>query len=149
MPRFTRNLEKTLHSALSLASKRNHAYATLEHLLLALTVDSDAAQVLVGCNCDLQKLQRSLLAYMESELDERASNSHSTEPEPNAGFQRAVQRAVIQVDSSGREAVTGAHILVALLGQRESYAARLLAEQGMTRDDAVKYLIALRVRPGG
>jgi len=137
MLRFTRTLEKTLNAALTLAGKRNHKYATVEHLLLALTEDSDAAEVLMGCHCDLQKLQKSLLVYIESEL---VSDGRSTEPEPDTGFQRAVQKAVIQVDRSGREAITGAHVLVALLGQRDSRAAGSLAEQGITRDDAEKYL---------
>ena len=102
MPTFSRNLEQSLHRALALANERHHEYATLEHLLLALLDDQDAAAVMRACNVDLDKLRRSLTAYLESELENLVSDAHE-DSKPTAGFQRVIQRAVIHVQSSGRE----------------------------------------------
>ncbi len=114
MPTFSRNLEQSLHRALALANERHHEYATLEHLLLALIDDQDAAAVMRACNVDLDKLRRSLTAYLESELENLVSDGND-DSKPTAGFQRVIQRAVIHVQSSGREEVTGANVLVAIL----------------------------------
>ncbi len=139
MPTFSRNLEQSLHRALALANERHHEYATLEHLLLALIDDQDAAAVMRACNVDLHKLRRSLAAYLESEL-ENLVNDGNDDSKPTAGFQRVIQRAVIHVQSSGREEVTGANVLVAIFAERESHAAYFLQEQDMTRYDAVNYI---------
>ena len=125
MPTFSRNLEQSLHRALALANERHHEYATLEHLLLALIDDQDAAAVMRACNVDLDKLRRSLTAYLESEL-ENLVNDGNEDSKPTAGFQRVIQRAVIHVQSSGREEVTGANVLVAIFAERESHAAYFL-----------------------
>src|SRR5215510_5507221 len=139
MPTFSRNLEQSLHRALALANERHHEYATLEHLLLALIDDQDAAAVMRACNVDLDKLRRSLTAYLESELENLVSDGNE-DSKPTAGFQRVIQRAVIHVQSSGREEVTGANVLVAIFSERESHAAYFLQEQDMTRYDAVNYI---------
>src|SRR4029077_4594435 len=139
MPTFSRSLEQSLHRALALANERHHEYATLEHLLLALIEDQDAAAVLRACNVDLEKLRRSLIAYLESELDNLITDG-ADESKATAGFQRVIQRAVIHVQSSGREEVTGANVLVAIFAERESHAAYFLQEQDMTRYDAVNYI---------
>src|SRR5881409_701241 len=139
MPTFSRNLEQSLHRALALANERHHEYATLEHLLLALLDDQDAAAVMRACNVDLDKLRRSLSAYLESELENLVSDGNE-DSNPTAGFQRVIQRAVIHVQSSGREEVTGANVLVAIFAERESHAAYFLQEQDMTRYDAVNYI---------
>src|SRR6266567_36795 len=139
MPTFSRNLEQSLHRALALANERHHEYATLEHLLLALIDDQDAAAVMRACNVDLDKLRRSLTAYLESELDSLITDG-AEDSKPTAGFQRVIQRAVIHVQSSGREEVTGANVLVAIFAERESHAAYFLQEQDMTRYDAVNYI---------
>src|SRR5437762_3738432 len=139
MPTFSRNLEQSLHRALALANERHHEYATLEHLLLALLDDQDAAAVMRACNVDLDKLRRSLTAYLESELENLVSEGNE-DSKPTAGFQRVIQRAVIHVQSSGREEVTGANVLVAIFAERESHAAYFLQEQDMTRYDAVNYI---------
>src|SRR5262244_3672567 len=139
MPTFSRNLEQSLHRALALANERHHEYATLEHLLLALIDDQDAAAVMRACNVDLDKLRRSLTAYLESELENLVSDGNE-DSKPTAGFQRVIQRAVIHVQSSGREEVTGANVLVAIFAERESHAAYFLQEQDMTRYDAVNYI---------
>ncbi len=148
MPTFSRNLEQSLHRALALANERHHEYATLEHLLLALIDDQDAAAVMRACNVDLDKLRRSLTAYLESELENLVSDGNE-DSKPTAGFQRVIQRAVIHVQSSGREEVTGANVLVAIFAERESHAAYFLQEQDMTRYDAVNYIShGIAKRPG-
>src|SRR5213075_269406 len=148
MPTFSRNLEQSLHRALALANERHHEYATLEHLLLALIDDQDAAAVMRACNVDLDKLRRTLTAYLESELENLVSDNNE-DSKPTAGFQRVIQRAVIHVQSSGREEVSGANVLVAIFAERESHAAYFLQEQQMTRYDAVNYIShGIAKRPG-
>ena len=122
MPSFSRNLEQALHKALALANERHHEYATLEHLLLALIDDQDAAAVMRACNVDLEALRRNLVEYVDAELTNLVSDT-GDDSKPTAGFQRVIQRAVIHVQSSGREEVTGANVLVAIFAERESHAA--------------------------
>ncbi|MBC8339375.1 MAG: ATP-dependent Clp protease ATP-binding subunit ClpA [Alphaproteobacteria bacterium] len=136
---LSRNLEQTLHRALALATERNHEYATLEHLLLSLTDDQDAVAVLRACGVDLEQLHHDLTDFIDNELTD-IGNSGGNEPKPTAGFQRVVQRAVIHVQSSGREEVTGANVLVALFSERESHAVYFLQLHDMTRLDAVNYI---------
>ncbi|AXS40887.1 ATP-dependent Clp protease ATP-binding subunit ClpA [Breoghania sp. L-A4] len=139
MPSFSRSLEKALHQALALANERSQEYATLEHLLLALLDDQDAAAVMRACNVDIDLLRRSLIEYIDTELDNLVHDTDD-DSKPTAGFQRVIQRAVIHVQSSGREEVTGANVLVAIFAERESHAAYFLQEQDMTRYDAVNYI---------
>ncbi|HZS84659.1 MAG TPA: ATP-dependent Clp protease ATP-binding subunit ClpA [Stellaceae bacterium] len=136
---LSRNLEKTLHRALAHANERRHEYATLEHLLLALTEDQDAVAVLRACSVDLDKLRRDLANYIDNELSNLIS-THIEDAKPTASFQRVLQRAAIHVQSSGREEVTGANVLVAMFAERESHAIFYLQEQDMTRFDAVNYI---------
>src|SRR3954447_14569183 len=148
LPSFSRSLEQALHRALALAGERRHEYATLEHLLLALIDDQDAAAVMRACNVDLEVLRRNLAEYVDTELANLTSDSRG-DSKPTAGFQRVVQRAVIHVQSSGREEVTGANVLVAIFAERESHAAYFLQEQDMTRYDAVNYIShGIAKRPG-
>ncbi len=121
MPVFSRALEKTLRKALALANERRHEYATLEHLLLALIDDPDAAAVLRACNVDLDVLRKNVVHYIDSELDNIIVETVD-EAKATAGFQRVVQRAAIHVQSSGREEVTGANVLVAIFAERETHA---------------------------
>src|SRR5687767_10950149 len=139
MPSFSRSLEQSLHRALALAGERRHEYATLEHLLLALVDDQDAAAVMRACNVDLDALRRNLVDYVDTELANLVTDG-GEDSKPTAGFQRVIQRAVIHVQSSGREEVTGANVLVAIFAERESHAAYFLQEQDMTRYDAVNYI---------
>ncbi len=136
---LSRNLEQTLHRALSLASERRHEYATLEHLLLGLADDSDAATVLRACGVDLDKLRSDLSEFLDKDLAGLATDRPG-DPKPTAGFQRVVQRAAIHVQSSGRDEVTGANVLVALFSERESHAVYFLQLQDMTRLDAVNFI---------
>ena len=149
---LSRNLEQTLHRALALASERRHEYATLEHLLLALAEDTDAINVLKACGVDPERLRRDLTEFLEKDLAGLVSD-RAGDPKPTAGFQRVVQRAAIHVQSSGREEVTGANVLVALFSERESHAVYYLQLQDMTRLDAVNFIshgIAKAPgRPGG
>jgi ATP-dependent Clp protease ATP-binding subunit ClpA len=148
MPTFSRSLEQSLHRALAIANERHHEYATLEHLLLALTDDQDAAAVMRACNVDIDRLKRNLVEYIDGELDNLVMDA-SDDSKPTAGFQRVIQRAVIHVQSSGREEVTGANVLVAIFAERESHAAYFLQEQDMTRYDAVNYIShGIAKRPG-
>jgi ATP-dependent Clp protease ATP-binding subunit ClpA len=148
MPAFSRSLEQSLHRALALANDRHHEYATLEHLLLALTEDTDAAAVLKACSVDVDVLKKQVVDYVEHELENLVSDGHD-DAKPTAGFQRVIQRAHIHVQSSGREEVTGANVLVAIFAERESHAAYFLQEQDMTRYDAVNYIShGIAKRPG-
>ena len=137
-----------LHKALGLANERDQEFATLEHLLLALTDDKDAAAVMRACNVDVDKLKADINEYIETELSNLVSLDDE-DAKPTAGFQRVIQRAVIHVQSSGREEVTGANVLVAIFAERESHAAYFLQEQDMTRYDAVNYIShGIAKRPG-
>jgi ATP-dependent Clp protease ATP-binding subunit ClpA len=136
---LSRNLEQTLHRALGLANERRHEYATLEHLLLALADDTDAATVLRACGVDAEKLKRDLGEFLDKDLAGLVSD-RAGDAKPTAGFQRVVQRAAIHVQSSGRDEVTGANVLVALFSERESHAVYFLQLQDMTRLDAVNFI---------
>ncbi|MBT4710822.1 MAG: ATP-dependent Clp protease ATP-binding subunit ClpA [Alphaproteobacteria bacterium] len=139
MPGFSNQLERSLHRALTLANERRHEFATLEHLLLALTEDRDAVSVLNACNVDLGVLRQELIGFLDQQLPDLVTES-TEDAKPTAGFQRVIQRALIHVQSSGREEVTGANILVAIFSERESHAVFFLQQQDMTRLDAVSYI---------
>ncbi|MBY6015316.1 ATP-dependent Clp protease ATP-binding subunit ClpA [Qipengyuania gaetbuli] len=139
MPSFAANLEKTLHAALSDAGERRHEYATLEHLLLALIGDEDAAQVMTACGVDLGELTAVVTQYLEQEYQSLKSDD-GADPQPTAGFQRVIQRAILHVQSSGKDTVTGANVLVALFSERDSYAVYFLQQQDMSRLDAVSFI---------
>ncbi len=148
MPSLSRHLEQALHRAIKLASDRHHEYATLEHLLLSLLDDPDAAQVLKACNVDADPLRVNLQKYVDEELMTLVIED-GEDAKPTTGFQRVVQRAVLHVQNSGRDEVTGANVLVALFTERESHAVYFLQEQNMTRLDAVSYIShGIAKRPG-
>jgi ATP-dependent Clp protease ATP-binding subunit ClpA len=139
MPSFSRNLEETLHRAVAYANQRKHEYATLEHLLLSLVDDQEATAVMKACNVDMPVLKKNLVNYLDTELRSLVVED-GEDAKPTAGFQRVIQRAVIHVQSSGRDEVTGANVLVAVFSERESHAAFFLQEQDMTRYDAVNFI---------
>ena len=139
MPSFSRPLEESLHRAVAYANQRKHEYATLEHLLLSLVDDEEAAGVMRACDVDLSALRTTLTNYVDTELRSLVVDD-GEDAKPTAGFQRVIQRAVIHVQSSGREEVTGANVLVAIFSERERHAAYFLQEQDMTRYDAVNYI---------
>jgi ATP-dependent Clp protease ATP-binding subunit ClpA len=139
MPSFSRGLEKALHQAMNLARQRAHEFATLEHLLLALTEDRDTISVLKGCDVDIDALRGDLEDFINEELDSLVV-PNGQDARPTAAFQRVIQRAVIHVQSSGKEEVTGANVLVAIFAERESHAAYFLEQQDMSRLDAVNFI---------
>ena len=139
-PHFARELESTLHRALAGANHREHDYATVEHLLLALIDDQDASAVMQACKVDLGALKKTLANYIDNELTGLAK-SDGNDARPTSAFRRVVQRAVTHVQWSGREEVTGANVLLAIFAETESPAVRLLGEQDMTRQDAVKFIV--------
>ncbi|MEO1282439.1 MAG: ATP-dependent Clp protease ATP-binding subunit ClpA, partial [Pseudomonadota bacterium] len=148
MPSFSKSLETALHRALEYANERRHEYATLEHLLLALMDDRDAAAVMRACNVDGDALRTRISDYLDEDLGALVSEE-ADEAQPTNGFQRVIHRAVVHVQSSGREEVTGANVLVAIFAERESHAAFFLQEQEMTRFDAVQYIShGIAKRPG-
>jgi len=139
MPSFASALETTLHKALEAASSRRHEYATLEHLLLALIDDEHGSKVMQACGVDLDELKTIVAHYLDTELEALKVDA-ATDPSPTSGFQRVVQRAILHVQSSGRDEVTGANVLVALFSERESYAVYFLQQQDMSRLDAVSFI---------
>ncbi len=139
MPSFSRQLEDSLHRAVAFATQRKHEYATLEHLLLSLIDDEDSIGVMKACDVDLAALKTTLTNYVDNELRSLVVDD-GEDAKPTPSFQRVIQRAVIHVQSSGREDVTGANVLVAIFSERESHAAYFLQEQDMTRYDAVNYI---------
>ncbi|MDP6875326.1 MAG: ATP-dependent Clp protease ATP-binding subunit ClpA [Alphaproteobacteria bacterium] len=139
MASFAAELEQSLHRALRSANERRHEFATLEHLLLALCDDNDARSVLRACNVEIDQLRGQLIDYLDEDLASLTVDDEE-EAKPTAGFQRVIQRAVYHVQSSGRDEVTGANVLVAIFAERESHAVYFLQEQDMTRLDAVSYI---------
>ncbi|TDT75294.1 ATP-dependent Clp protease ATP-binding subunit ClpA [Litoreibacter halocynthiae] len=140
VPSFSDTLEKAIHSALAQANSHRHELATLEHLLLALIDEPDAAKVMIACGVDLDILRTTLGEFIEDELSTLVTDVEGSEAVPTAAFQRVIQRAAIHVQSSGRTEVTGANVLVAIFAERESNAAFFLQEQDMTRYDAVNFI---------
>ncbi|MBT6440860.1 MAG: ATP-dependent Clp protease ATP-binding subunit ClpA [Alphaproteobacteria bacterium] len=137
------DLEKCLHRALALAVEYRHEFATLEHLLLALTDDPDAIAVLKACGVDIDVLKADLAGFIETELEGLIIDPKTDgdiEARPTNAFHRVIQRAVLHVQSSGREQVTGANALVAIFSERESHATYFLQAQEMTRYDAINYI---------
>ncbi|MGR3766962.1 ATP-dependent Clp protease ATP-binding subunit ClpA [Pseudooceanicola nanhaiensis] len=140
MPSFSTTLEQAIHAALALANARRHEFATLEHLLLALIDEPDAAKVMKACSVDTEDLRKTLVEFIEDDLSNLVTDVDGSEAVPTAAFQRVIQRAAIHVQSSGRTEVTGANVLVAIFAERESNAAYFLQEQEMTRYDAVNFI---------
>ncbi|TCS67502.1 ATP-dependent Clp protease ATP-binding subunit ClpA [Primorskyibacter sedentarius] len=140
MPSFSTTLEQAIHAALALANSRAHEFATLEHLLLALIDEPDAARVMKACSVDTEELRTSLVEYIDDDLANLVTDIEGSEAVPTAAFQRVIQRAAIHVQSSGRTEVTGANVLVAIFAERESNAAYFLQQQDMTRYDAVNFI---------
>ena len=140
MPSFSTTLEQAIHAALATANSKRHEFATLEHLLLALLDEPDAVRVLRACSVEPEELRQTLMEFIEEDLSNLVTDIEGSEAVPTAAFQRVIQRAAIHVQSSGRNEVTGANVLVAIFAERESNAAYFLQEQDMTRYDAVNYI---------
>ena len=139
MPTFSPNLEHTLHRSVAEANKRSHEFATLEHLLLGLLDDQDAVAVLRVCDVNIPQLRAELKAYLDREHGNVTEDS-AIDATPTAGFQRVIQRAILHVQSSGREEVNGSNVLVALFSERESHAVFYLQQHEVSRLDVVNYI---------
>jgi len=137
---LSRELEETLRRAMSNAASCSHEFATLEHLLLAVTEDSDALEVLHACNVDIDELVKKLGEFIEIELASIVDPEGNVDVQPTASFQRVIQRAIIHTQSSGREVATGANVLVSIFSERESHAVWFLKSLNMTRLDAVSFI---------
>ena len=137
---LSRELEETLRRAMSNAASCSHEFATLEHLLLALTEDSDALEVLHACNVDIDELVKKLAEFIKIELASIVDPEGNVNVQPTASFQRVIQRAIIHTQSSGREVATGANVLVSIFSERESHAVWFLKSLNMTRLDAVSFI---------
>jgi hypothetical protein len=135
---FSRELELTLHRALACANRRDHEYTTLEHLLLALIDDADAAAVMKACKADLGALKENLTRYIDNELKTLVIDD-GCDTTPTPALQRVVQRAVLHAQGQDR-AVTSGDLLMAMFDETESHAASLLGEQEMTQQDAANVI---------
>ena len=137
---LSEELEDTLRRALAIAGDHSHEFATLEHLLLAMTEDADALSVLQGCKVDVEQLRDMLQSHIDDEFTSIVNPSENLEVQPTSGFQRVVQRAIIHTQSSGRGPATGANILIAMYSERESHAVWFLNSLNMSRLDAVSFV---------
>src|SRR4029079_6453530 len=148
---FSTSVEVVLTIAYREAVSRRHAYVTLEHLLYALAHDNDGERILAACGTDLPKLRRDLDAYLSQSIEQQ-KRGDQREPEQTAAFRRVLQTAVLHVQSAQRAEVEAGDICAAILQQPKTYAAQLLAEQGVTRLDVLEYIshaISKTPIPGG
>lgn len=133
------NLEETLQIALSIAAEKKHEFATLEHLLLAMTDDEDAAPLLRACRVNVGALEKELETFIEKDLTALVQKK-PRDPRPSLALQRVLQRAAIQVQSSGRDVVTAAHLIIAMFAEKESHALYFLQKNGLTKLEALNYM---------
>ncbi|MEO5766381.1 MAG: ATP-dependent Clp protease ATP-binding subunit ClpA [Casimicrobiaceae bacterium] len=136
---IAQELEVSLHMAFVEARQKQHEFITVEHLLLAMLDNPSAAEVLKACGVDLEEL-RGVLADFISEHTPRLAAHSDADTQPTQGFQRVIQRAILHVQSSGKKEVTGANVLVAIVGEKESHAVYFLNQRGVTRLDVVNYI---------
>lgn len=138
-------LRKTLDYALDLAAQRKHEFATLEHLLLALTEDASASRGLQSVNADLARLRLALVSYLDTKLD-HIKSERTEQAKPTAGFQRCLQHAAIAIQSAGGTEITGAALLISIFSERESHAAYFLQEQAISRNGLVNFVRTSEMR---
>jgi ATP-dependent Clp protease ATP-binding subunit ClpA len=136
---IAQELEVSLHMAFVEARQKQHEFITVEHLLLAMLDNPSAAEVLKACGVDLDEM-RGVLGDFISEHTPRLSPHSDSDTQPTQGFQRVIQRAILHVQSSGKKEVTGANVLVAIFGEKESHAVYFLNQRGVTRLDVVNYI---------
>ncbi len=136
---FSKDLEQTIGQCYKRAREARHEFMTVEHLLLALLENPSAQAVLKACGADLDRLQQELEQAVETSVS-RLADDDGRDTQPTLGFQRVLQRAVYHVQSSGKKEVTGANVLVAIFGEKDSHAVYYLNQQDVTRLDIVNYL---------
>src|SRR5579859_3180013 len=138
--RISPEVEIALTLAANEAARRRHEYVTVEHLLYALLFDDSTAAVVKHAGGDVVVLKKQLDRYFSDQLEQRSEDAQVGAPSPSLGVQRAIRRAVSHVKSSGKQEVTGANVLVAIFAERDSFAASLLEQEGVTRLDVVSYI---------
>jgi len=136
---IAQELEVSLHMAFVEARQKRHEFITVEHLLLALLDNPTAAEVLRACGANLEELRKNLTQHV-AEQTPRIAAEREVDTQPTLGFQRVIQRAILHVQSSGKKEVTGANVLVAIFGEKDSHAVYFLQQQGVTRLDVVNYI---------
>jgi ATP-dependent Clp protease ATP-binding subunit ClpA len=136
---IAQELEVSLHMAFVEARQKRHEFITVEHLLLALLDNPSAAEVLRACAANIDDLRKELSAFITEHTPTVAGNEE-IDTQPTLGFQRVIQRAILHVQSSGKKEVTGANVLVAIFGEKDSHAVYFLQRQGITRLDVVNYI---------
>jgi ATP-dependent Clp protease ATP-binding subunit ClpA len=136
---IAQELEVSLHMAFVEARQKRHEFITVEHLLLALLDNPTAAEVLRSCGANMDELRKNLVQHI-TEQTPRIAADREVDTQPTLGFQRVIQRAILHVQSSGKKEVTGANVLVAIFGEKDSHAVYFLQQQGITRLDVVNYI---------
>src|SRR4030065_726613 len=136
---IAQELEVSLHMAFVEARQKRHEFITVEHLLLALLDNPTAAEVLRACGANMDELRKQLTQHI-AEQTPRIAQDREVDTQPTLGFQRVIQRAILHVQSSGKKEVTGANVLVAIFGEKDSHAVYFLHQQGVTRLDVVNFI---------
>ena len=136
---IAQELEVSLHMAFMDARQKRHELITVEHLLLAMLDNPSASEVLNSCGANLDKLREDIVGHIE-EHTPKVSGKDDVDTQPTLGFQRVIQRAMLHVQSSGKKEVTGANVLVAIFGEKDSHAVYFLHQQGITRLDVVNFI---------
>ena len=138
---IAQELEVSLHMAFVEARQQRHEFITVEHLLLALLDNPSAAEVLRACSANTDELRKSLVQFVK-ENTPTVGGADEVDTQPTLGFQRVIQRAIMHVQStgSGKKEVTGANVLVAIFGEKDSHAVYYLHQQGVTRLDVVNFI---------
>jgi ATP-dependent Clp protease ATP-binding subunit ClpA len=136
---IAQELEVSLHMAFVDARQKRHEFITVEHLLLALLDNPSAAEVLRACAVDMDGLRKELIAFI-SDHTPTVSGTDEIDTQPTLGFQRVIQRAILHVQSSGKKEVTGANVLVAIFGEKDSHAVYFLQRQNISRLDVVNFI---------
>jgi len=146
---FSKEFESALNSVAGWARVKRHEFITVEHLLLALIDEVAAREILLACDVPTEKLKEEIQQYLNTQMPLLAELSENAEVHQTLGFQRVIQRAVFHVQSTGKREVTGANVLVAIFGEKESHAVFLLKKHGLTRGDVVNYITHGSVRAPG
>src|SRR6186997_1995270 len=136
---IAQELEVSLHMAFVEARQKRHEFITVEHLLLALLDNPTAAEVLRACGANMDELRKNLTQHI-AEQTPRIAADREVDTQPTLGFQRVIQRAILHVQSSGKKEVTGANVLVAIFGEKDSHAVYFLHQKGVTRLDVVNFI---------
>jgi len=136
---IAQELEVSLHLAFVEARQKRHEFITVEHLLLTMLDNASAAQVLRACGVNIDELRQVLIEFIATHTPV-APGDHEVDTQPTVGFQRVIQRAILHVQSTNKKEVTGANILVALFGEKDSHAVYFLTQRNVSRLDVVNYI---------